>query len=106
MFKRRFFLLLIAGGVLVVVAAVVFSRPREPEYGGKKLSEWVARQAPSYWAKQPIDIVSNRVVAVRAIRMIGTNAIPYLLKWMRYETPTRKTKLYVNINPTLRRLNA
>src|SRR5580765_1972010 len=45
--KRRFFLLLIAGGVLVVVAAVVFapSREREPEYGGKRLSEWV--MAPS-----------------------------------------------------------
>ncbi len=42
--KRRLYLLLIGIGVAGVLVAV-FSREREPEYGGKRLSEWVEAMA-------------------------------------------------------------
>src|SRR5260221_308103 len=76
--KRRLYLLLI--GLVVVVGlflALAFpSREREPEYGGKRLSEWVMR-LPWTPENEPSE-------AEDAIRSIGTNAIPYLLDWIRY----------------------
>lgn len=35
---------------------------------------------------------------------MGTNSLPYLMKWIRYDTPVWKRKLYGMINPALRRL--
>jgi hypothetical protein len=40
MFKRRYFFLMLLA-VLVVGLIGVFNREREPEYGGKRLSEWL-----------------------------------------------------------------
>jgi len=87
--KRRFFLLLIAGGVLVIVAVVVFSpsREREPEYGGKRLSEWVFELPPD--ASQ-----SGNSAAEVALREIGTKALPYLLEWISYEPAPWRLKIY------------
>ncbi len=80
MHKRRVYLILgVVGLVLVGVLAAVFSREREPEYGGKRLSEWVERLP---WT--PEDKPSE---AEDAIRSIGTNGIPYFLAWIAYEPP-------------------
>jgi hypothetical protein len=38
------------------------------------------------------------------IRHIGTNAIPFLLKWIRYDRPAWKTKLYALVHRTPRGL--
>lgn len=46
MFKRRYYLVLLLVAVLVVGLVMLFNREREPEYGGKKLSEWVEEYAP------------------------------------------------------------
>jgi len=76
----------VLAGIIVaaVVVAVVWPREREPEYGGKRLSEWLAiYQSPEYNDKQ----------AAEAVRQIGTNALPYLLGWLRYEQPAWKSKL-------------
>lgn len=54
---------------------------REPEYDGRKLSEWIWT-----YERSRFSAVDNGKSA-RAIRTIGTNAVPWLLKWMRYETP-------------------
>ena len=40
-----------------------------------------------------------------AIRHIGTNALPYLLKWFRYETPEWKTNYYRAVNSLVRGSN-
>jgi len=79
---RRFYLLLV--GVLVTdgVLVAVLSGPREPEYGGRKLSEWV-----DTWAYS-----TNRDKCDDAIRHIGTNALPYLLRWIQ-DKPAWKSKL-------------
>ena len=76
------FWVLVLAGVFVVVCS---SREREPEYGGKRLSEWVDRYSGEFG-----DLTWE---ADRAIRQIGTNGIPCLLKWLGYETPTWNRKL-------------
>ena len=43
----------------------------------------------------------TRGEAAEALRHIGTNALPYLLKWIRYETPSWKVKLYDGVKPIL-----
>ena len=93
MHRRRVYLILgVVGVVLAGVLLVVFSREREPEYGGKRLSEWVM--------KLPDD------AAEKAIRQIGTNALPYLLKWIGYAVPAWKGRLYEAVNPNLNSLNS
>jgi len=80
----------VTAGVLVAV----LSGPREPEYGGRRLSEWVLRLNPvgSAAAKE----------AEEAIRHIGTNALPYLLKWIQ-EKPPWEIKLWQVTEMLLRR---
>ena len=96
MHKRRVYLILgVVGLVLVGVLAAVFSREREPEYGGKRLSEWVDELTGSH----------DGGIALEAVRRIGTNSLPLLVKWMMYETPVWKRRLYDFVNPPLRRLN-
>jgi len=68
-------ILLLAFAVVTVALVVWFvSRPNEPEYRGKKLSQWIAicRQGPYEGT------VTDE--AYEAIRQIGTNAIPYLMR--------------------------
>src|SRR5438477_4276939 len=87
--RRRVFLVLIAAVVLVVVGMFVAGafREREPEYGGKRLSEWVV----TFEAPTPDESMIHTEEAVDAIRHIGTHAIPYLLKWIRYERSDRSS---------------
>jgi len=40
-----------------------------------------------------------------AIRHIGTNAIPCLLRWIRYDPPPWKATWYQTLAPLVRRLN-
>jgi hypothetical protein len=37
-----------------------------------------------------------------AIRAIGTNALPYLLTWIQYDTPRWKTRVHAALNPALK----
>ncbi len=92
--KRGLIRLLI--GILVLIGAIVVlsRREREPEYGGKRLSEWVD-ELPE----------SRDGAAEKAVRNIGTNGLPFLVKWMLYETPVWKSKVYDFVNPPLRRIN-
>ena len=69
-----------------VVAFIVWPGEREPEYKGKKLSEWLRRHR---------DSVSEQAEAANAVRRIGTNAVPWLLKWMDYsDLPPWKERLF------------
>jgi hypothetical protein len=54
---------------------------REPEYNGKKLSEWLALQR--YRPEEASD----------AIRAIGTNALPVLVSWAEYQMPAWRFEL-------------
>lgn len=79
--RRRWKILLLAACGLIAVVAVCFFclRENEPSYNGRTLSEWLER-APGDRA------------AILAVRQIGTNAVPLLLKWGTKEnTPVFRT---------------
>jgi hypothetical protein len=55
----------------------------EPLFRGLRLSEWI-----TMYNVQP-----RGQEAAAAIRQIGTNALPWLLKWLRYDAPHWRTTL-------------
>jgi peptidoglycan/xylan/chitin deacetylase (PgdA/CDA1 family) len=61
--------------LLTLLAAGLFRSPREPMHQGRKLSAWL-REAET---QQDRDLTAYRA-AVTAIRAIGTNALPALLR--------------------------
>jgi hypothetical protein len=78
--KKPWVILLALGLLLGLAAAFWLGRSqREPEYKGKRLSEWV-RTAPSPYGW-------DRGETERAIRHMGTNALPWLLDWLNDEPP-------------------
>src|SRR5258707_3312351 len=81
--RKRWFWAISGVGVLAVGVLAVATREREPVYGGRKLSEW----AEMYMYGLRRDASNDTQQAVRAIREIGTNAIPYLEKWRHYDDP-------------------
>lgn len=70
---KRLFLAIILLAVVCLVAARAF-RTRGPHYRGRSLSSWTERLGSSLGEPNP--------EAEEAIRGIGTNALPYLLKWI------------------------
>jgi hypothetical protein len=71
--------------VLVGIGVVaLWPGEREPEYNGKKLSEWIEAMDGMYSSEN-----------VDAIQQIGTNALPLLLKWIQYEQPSWRKRGYI-----------
>src|SRR5438045_3525167 len=69
--KRKALIVSAAALIVAAIAAVAFwPGEKEPEYHGKKLSEWLALER-----EQPRE-------SAEAVRAIGTNAIPFLLRWI------------------------
>jgi len=95
--KRRVFLILI-GLVIAGAVVVLATREREPEYQGKKLSEWVV-ELTAYTSDAEIP----QRATDDAVRHIGTNAIPYLLIWLQYEPPAWKVRVHDMVDPVLQR---
>jgi len=86
---KRVALILAVCVVVGIVVAVFWPGEKEPEYQGKKLSEWLA--------EGPITADQHSAAqekAMDAVRHMGTNALPYLLRWMRYERPPWRNRLY------------
>jgi len=72
---------------IAVLAALTVLFPREPMYHGKRLSAWL-RDVENGGA-----VTTERSVHAReALRQIGTNAVPCLLKMLRAQDPTWKTE--------------
>src|SRR5436190_15040015 len=94
--RGRRILLMVAGCAIVLVAVLVWPGEREPEYQGKKLSEWLGSYPPN------VDTMREYTAAKAAVRQIGTNALPCLLRWVRCTQPRWKYKAY----PTFHRLPA
>lgn len=91
--RRKWVLAAIAVVVVGVIVWCTF-RQREPEYAGRKLSEWVLALDET----SPTDV---REDARDAIRFLGTNAVPYLARWITYEIPDWKWKPYRRVGPVL-----
>jgi hypothetical protein len=94
MWKRSSLLLLIPCLAIVIGLLTLPSREHEPQYKGQPLSHWV--------------LLSQRAVqfdeADKAISEIGTNALPLLIKWIRYEPPPWRGKLANATLPMIQRL--
>jgi len=74
--------------VLVALAVVAFAYAvlcrksiPEPSYAGENLSEWLELY------RRPERNGGVPTAAERAVRSVGTNALPCLLEWIRYELP-------------------
>jgi len=77
----------VAAVAIIAVLALVLRPKPEPEHGGKKLSECVIQLA------KPTTMGETRS-AKEAITQMGTNALPYLIQWVGYETPTWKRQVF------------
>lgn len=68
--------------LVALVLIVAFSWDSQPGYQGIKLSDWLdsikGGRANQYQTVWPVD-------AEKAIQTIGTNGLPYLMKWVGYE---------------------
>src|SRR5437016_12793456 len=85
--KRRVLLICIAIVLVSGMFVFLWNGEREPEYGGRKLSEWVEMLPPYPWD----EIQTEPVVC---IRQIGTNGLAYLLKWIAWGPSRWKTEFY------------
>ena len=70
--SKRVVIALAAGIVVAVVAVAFWPGEKEPEYQGKKLSEWLATQGNDDQGQAKTEAAEGLV----AIRNIGTNAVP------------------------------
>lgn len=77
-------LITVGGLVTLVVLAATLAVPKGPRYNGRPLAEWLTIY---YESDRPNRDRAQRPVAAAAIRTIGTNALPRLLEWLRYEAP-------------------
>jgi hypothetical protein len=100
---RRLLWILGACGIVSVLAVAFWAGEREPEYEGKKLSEWISPHIDYYLprtgsGKKPPDFATLQKAnqdAVKAVRAIGTNGLPFLTKWACHETPPWKSNVLV-----------
>ena len=71
---------ILATGILIIIRVLVARpEPNEPEYNGQKLSYWIDKSA-RFLADD------GDPEAVAAVRQIGTNGIPWLLKSIRSDS--------------------
>ena len=77
--------------LVVLVAGTVLwraTRPDEPSYGGKPLTRWLESHVPNSSANPPFNSPGWKK-ADEALRHIGTNAIPTLLRMVRAKDPPK-----------------
>jgi hypothetical protein len=92
--RNRKTLIILAGMVVAAVLVVVlWPREKEPEYKGKKLSEWLKQYYQNSGIPTAKMDAQKFLEAQEAIRQIGTNGVPLLVKWIKYERPGWRGKL-------------
>jgi len=88
---RRYLLVALLLAVLGFVSWLILSQPREPVYQGKPLSYWCEQYSASRWL-YPTNEPDKQ--AETAIRTIGTNAVPTLLRMFKATDSKLKLKLF------------
>src|SRR5438045_1382994 len=79
--RRSTLRLLVTIGNVPAALVIILLAMREPAYQGKALSQWVE----AYVTTQDTEIQATGHDPAEAIAHIGSDAIPYLLMWIRYE---------------------
>jgi hypothetical protein len=91
--KRRRILLIVGGMILAIAfAVIVWPGEREPEYQGKKLSEWVGLYRPGT-AGPTMSPGHSYSEVRRAVRCMGTNGLRFLVRWISYEKPAWRRRI-------------
>jgi hypothetical protein len=100
--KKRWVILLALALLLGAAAAFRLGRSqREPEYNGKKLSEWAEMRAIPAVTAFPL----SQGDIERVVRGMGTNALPWLVEWLDDEPlPRWQTKVLKFIQKFPKRL--
>jgi hypothetical protein len=76
--RRRLFVTIFGVLAAVILTFTLWPREREPEFKGKTLTAWLSHCGSRDYAG--IDETAD------AVRHIGTNAMPYLIRWIQYES--------------------
>ncbi len=92
--RSKLLIALVALGILVVIG-MLFIREKEPSYNGHPLSYWVSHS----YTRNP----DEYALAKKAVQAIGTNAIPYFDKWVRYKPSPLRRSVNRNLPAALRR---
>jgi hypothetical protein len=87
--KRRQILLVLACGMFLVVLYALLRGSDEPSFQGRSLSAWQA----AYPSETTTNLSRQQEAVADAIRHMGTNTLPLLLKWIHYERPDWKTRV-------------
>jgi len=82
--RRRLLLILLGCVASIVLASFFWPREREPEYNGVPLSAWLKGYE---FHSMPPEMPEPPPKTVSAIRHIGTNALPFLVRWIQYDEP-------------------
>ncbi len=92
--SRKVFLL-IAVAVAFAALAWVLLRPRqlEPRYQGRTLSHWLKTAIDCRYSDSDSDR-KKAIQATNAVHHIGTNALPWLVKWLDCEIPKWRDNLF------------
>jgi HEAT repeat protein len=78
--SRPFRIIFVVAGIAIVcLAGWKMFAPRQPSYNGKPLTYWMSRYENLILGKAALNS-SEQQEADKALREIGTNALPYLLK--------------------------
>lgn len=93
--RQRRAIIALAVCVLLGISVVAFwPGPKEPEYNGKKLSEWLDVYDLQYLNDHGKEVVEReQPAAADALQHIGTNALPWLVKWIKHEPPAWKDRI-------------
>src|SRR5947208_3272226 len=94
--RRKYGIVLAIGGVAICIALLVLQDYKQPRFEGRSLSVWMAIFADE------LERGSASGPGAHALATIGTNAIPYLLEWMRYR-PSWRDNLMEGINSRIPR---
>lgn len=84
--RRIIFIFVLVACAVAVGIIFCLTGQTEPVYQGRTLSEWLFYERP---ASTPLSTPNPQR---EAIRKIGTNALPFLLRWIQYEPPAWRKK--------------
>src|SRR6266576_120590 len=97
--------LILLGLLVLLVALFSFQKATDgPKYQGLSLSDWLSiYDREIYSAANRGSALSSAAFqdADVAVRAIGTNALPYYLKWICYEPPSWRRTLRLKLPPRL-----
>jgi hypothetical protein len=93
-FRRAKVVTGVFASLLIVLIWLGLSARREPVYQAKPLSSWLQQYGTNHWASRNTAL---DIQAENAIRQIGTNATPFLLKMMAATESPVRVKILTNL---------